>query len=362
MTVGLQCRDLSVRCQRRMLLDAVDLEVAAGSTCVVMGPSGAGKSTLLRAVAGLVDHDGSVTVGGRDLAGVAPHRRGVGLLFQNPRLFPTMTAVDNVAYPLRLRGLRRAERRAQARALLAEVGLADRAGAAPRELSGGEQQRVALARALCSDPQVLLLDEPLTGLDLPQRRDLVRLLAGMQRDHRLTWLVVTHDPDDAAALADTIVVLDHGRVVQHDTIDVLHTRPLDEVVCAVIANPNRLRGWVCQGIASLAGRRFPTAGPDGPAVFTLSPNRIRIGESCDAQNLAPQIETMTLEMTVVDVERRGPGRIVRLEGEAGTLEVPHDGLVRPGAVVDVLFDPADLWRLPTTRGLEMSLHTEEISR
>ncbi|MGF1599179.1 MAG: ABC transporter ATP-binding protein [Acidimicrobiales bacterium] len=226
----LVCRSLGVRAGGRTLLDSVDLTVDDGTACVVMGPSGAGKSTLLRAVAGLVGHDGIVTVGGRDLAGVAPHRRRVGLLFQQPRLFPTMSALDNVAYPLRLRREGRHRRRARALEALAEVGLADRADAAPHELSGGEQQRVALARALCSEPDVLLLDEPVTGLDLPQRRDLVRVLARVRRERNLTWVVVTHEPDDAATLGDTIAVLDTGRLVQHDTVAAVHARPRCDLV------------------------------------------------------------------------------------------------------------------------------------
>lgn len=358
--MGLECRGLSVCLRGRTLVDAVDLDVATGSTCVVMGPSGAGKSTLLRAVAGLVGHDGSVAVGGRDLDGVAPHRRGVGLLFQNPRLFPNMTVVDNVAYSLRLRGMGRSERRSRAHALLDEVGLGNRTGAAPHELSGGEQQRVALARALCSEPDVLLLDEPLTGLDLPQRRELVRLLAGMQRDRHITWLVVTHDPDDAAALADTIAVLDDGRLVQHDTVDSVYTRPLDELVCALTGNPNVLRGRVHDGLACLGSGRVPAVGADGPAVFTIAPHRVHLGDRSTEHPLPAM--TMTLAMTVVDVERRGPGSVVRLEGEAGTLEVPCDGSARPGSAVDVRFDPADLWRIPGTSLPPLAYLPKELSR
>lgn len=232
---SLHCGRLTVRdAGGRALLDQVDLSVGRGRCCAVMGPSGAGKSTLLRAVAGLVQHDGSVRVGDRDLTGTPPHRRGVGLLFQQPRLFPTMSALDDVAYPLRVRGVSRARRRARAAELLDEVGLGDRLGARAHELSGGEAQRVALARAVCSEPEVLLLDEPLTGLDLPQRRQLVRLLSQVQRSRGLTWLVVTHDPSDAAALGDTIAVLEDGRLVQHDTVEVVTARPATPTVAALL--------------------------------------------------------------------------------------------------------------------------------
>ena len=333
----LECRQLRVQVPGRTLLDGIDLTVEDGSACVLMGPSGAGKSTLLRAVAGLVHHGGTVTLQGRDLAGVAPHRRGVGLLFQNPRLFPTMDVLDNVAYPLRLRRLGRRERRARALDALAEVGLADRADARGPELSGGEQQRVALARALCSDPEVMLLDEPLTGLDLPQRRALVRLLARMRRERRLTWVVVTHEPDDAATLGDTIAVVDEGRLVQHDTVEAVHLRPRTELVTAVTANPNVLRGEVLDGVLHLGSVRVPGYGGDGAASLTLGADRVHL---CPGRP-----GSIRLTMTVQGVERRGPRRVLRAGSDAGTLEVPWCGGTAVGSSIDVWFDPADLWRM-----------------
>jgi len=233
---GLLCDGVAVAANGRMLLDGVTLAVEPGAACAVMGRSGAGKSTLLRAIAGLVDHGGRISVNGRDLTGVAPHRRRVGLLFQQPRLFPTMRAVDNVAYPLRLARWPRGRRRAEAARRLAEVGLGDRAGAWPGELSGGEQQRVALARALCVAPAVLLLDEPLTGLDLPQRRELVGLLRQVRAERDVTWMIVTHDPDDAAALGDTIAVLDAGRLVQHGPAGAVRSRPATDGVAALFGS------------------------------------------------------------------------------------------------------------------------------
>ncbi len=236
---GLWCERVRVVAGDRVLLDGVTLAVEPGSACVVMGRSGAGKSTLLKAIAGLVDHGGRVSVDGRDLSRVAPHRRRVGLLFQHPRLFPTMRVVDNVAYPLRLAGWSRHRRRVEAARLLAEVGLEDRAGAWPDELSGGEQQRVALARALGGAPSALLLDEPLTGLDVPQRRELVGLLQRVRTERQLTWVIVTHDPQDAEALGDTIAVLDAGRLVQHGAADTVRTSPATHGVAALFGEGTR---------------------------------------------------------------------------------------------------------------------------
>lgn len=199
----------------RPVLDDIHLTVPTGTCCVIMGPSGAGKTTLLQSIAGLVPSTGAISVGSRDLAGVPLHKRGVSLLFQHPRLFPTMTVIDNVAYPMRLQGIGRVARRAVAAALLDDVGLGARVRSRPDELSGGERQRVALARALCAEPQVLLLDEPLTGLDVVQRRSLGSLLAQLRAQRGLTWMVVTHEPEDAAILADHVAVLDGGRLAEH---------------------------------------------------------------------------------------------------------------------------------------------------
>ncbi len=324
---SLRIDDVSVRIDGRALLDHVDLGLDDGASCVVMGPSGAGKSTLLRAVAGLVPYDGRITCGGRDLAGVALHRRGVGLLFQRPRLFPTMSALDNVAYPLRLRRVGRSRRRALAAELLAEVGLGDRADARSHELSGGEQQRVALARALCSGPEVLLLDEPLTGLDLPQRRALVGVLRRIQTDHELTWMVVTHDPDDAAVLGDTIAVLDHGRLVQHDTAEAVRTRPRSALVAALSANPNRLCGGLEDGrfFPSEPGTRFCVAG--GGVSWSRTTRHRSV-----------------VRMTVGGFEHRGPQRVAVVHSPTGHLEVPMPpGGPEAVGPVDVWLDPEALW-------------------
>ena len=232
---SLVCDRLTVKAATRTIINNIDLVVDDGTACVVMGPSGAGKSTLLRAVAGLVPYSGTVSVNQHNLAGIAPHRRGIGLLFQHPRLFPTMNVVDNVAYPLKLQRQSRRQRRTQAHELLTEVAMGDRADAESHELSGGEQQRVALARALCCSPDVMLLDEPLTGLDPAQRRELVELLDQVRRSRKLTWVVVTHNPDDAATIGDTIAVIDSGRIVQHGTVDAVRQQPNTEVVAKVVA-------------------------------------------------------------------------------------------------------------------------------
>lgn len=220
---------------------AVTLHVRDGETLVLLGPNGAGKTTALRAVAGLqpLDH-GRVTLDGETLddpalgTWVPTEDRPMGVVFQDYLLFPHLSARDNVAFGLRAHGASRRTARARADEWLARVGLADHARAKPAALSGGQAQRVALARALATEPRVLLLDEPLAALDATTREALRRDLGRILADAAGARLLVTHDPVDAFALADRVVVLEAGRVVQEGTADDLQTRPRTRYVADLI--------------------------------------------------------------------------------------------------------------------------------
>ncbi|KQV68026.1 hypothetical protein ASC64_12035 [Nocardioides sp. Root122] len=185
-----------------------------GEVLAVIGPNGAGKSTLLHALAGLVDVDGHALLGGTDVLRLPVRERRVGLVFQGQLLFPHLSALDNVAFGLRARGEKRATADAVARDWLERFGIADLAARRPRELSGGQAQRVAIARALATDPDVLLLDEPFTGLDVSVQMALRIELGRHLRDFPGIALLVTHDAIDALTLADRVLVLDEGRVAQ----------------------------------------------------------------------------------------------------------------------------------------------------
>ncbi len=185
-----------------------------GEVLAVIGPNGAGKSSLLHALAGLVDVTGKAHLGGSDLLSLPVRERRVGLVFQGQLLFPHLSALDNVAFGLRARGERRTHADAVARDWLDRFGIGDLAGRNPRELSGGQAQRVALARALATEPDVLLLDEPFTGLDVSVQMALRIELGRHLRDFAGVVLLVTHDAIDALTLADRVVVLDEGRVAQ----------------------------------------------------------------------------------------------------------------------------------------------------
>lgn len=194
-------------------LDGVDLVIRDGESAFLLGPSGSGKSTLLRCIAGLLDdYEGSISWDGRALDALPPHKRGVGMLFQEPALFPHLNVWQNVAFGLRYRGLPRAQHKQEAADWLALVQLADKRDARVDELSGGQRQRVALARTLAAKPRVVLLDEPLSALDRALREELGPRVKALLSEQRVAALWVTHDEDEARRWGDQAWRLENGRV------------------------------------------------------------------------------------------------------------------------------------------------------
>ncbi|MGY1623667.1 ABC transporter ATP-binding protein [Geodermatophilus sp. SYSU D00965] len=281
----------SITVARGALTVGVDLEVADGEVLAVLGPNGAGKSTLLRVLAGLLRPDGGrVAVDGRDVwddvpAGVhvPAHERRLGMVFQDHLLFPHLTVTDNVAFGLRTRGVRKAAARAAAGEWLARVGLEGLGDRRPGQLSGGQAQRAALARALVGDPAVLLLDEPLSALDartrLTVRAELRRHLAGFGG----STVLVTHDPVDAMALADRVVVVEEGRVVQAGTPADVSRHPRTDYVARLVGlallpgtgagTSVRLDGGGTVAVAEeAAGPVFVAVRPESVALYLSAPH------------------------------------------------------------------------------------------
>ncbi|HEY8509678.1 MAG TPA: ABC transporter ATP-binding protein [Steroidobacteraceae bacterium] len=229
------------RYQGQPVVNDVSLEIGDGEFFVLLGPSGSGKSTLLRAIAGLtgVDH-GRIALHGRDVTHLSAQKRGVGLVFQNYALFRHMTVADNIEFALRVRRVKAAERRARRKELLRLVALEGMDNRLPSQLSGGQQQRVAVARALAHKPEVLLLDEPFGALDAKIREELRRTIRQVQRELGITTVLVTHDQEEAFALADRIGVMNLGRLLEVGKPDELYARPATRFVATFLGAANLL--------------------------------------------------------------------------------------------------------------------------
>jgi putative spermidine/putrescine transport system ATP-binding protein len=248
-------------------LDGLSLAIAPGELLALLGPSGCGKTTALRILAGFqAASSGRVLVDGRDVSGVPAQKRQMGMVFQSYSLFPNMTALDNVAFGLRLRKVGSAERKQRAMALLEMVELAGWAGRYPHQLSGGQQQRVALARALAVEPRVLLLDEPLSALDAKVRFQLREQIRALQQRLSITTVFVTHDQDEALSMADRVAVMRAGRLEQVGTPADLYGSPETAFVAEFVGTMNRLPGkLVSGGQVFVLGRTLAARGPVGAA-------------------------------------------------------------------------------------------------
>ncbi|AHH94286.1 ABC transporter ATP-binding protein [Kutzneria albida] len=275
--MGLELSGVTVRYGATEAVSEVDLSVADGEVLALLGPSGCGKSTLLRAVAGLErPNAGQVRWDGTDLSGVAVHRRGFGLVFQDGQLFPHRDVAANVAFGLRMHGVDRAARSRRVDELLELVGLDGYQQRRVTELSGGEQQRVALARALAPAPRLLLLDEPLSALDRVLREQLAVDLAGLLRQTGTTALVVTHDHDEAFTLADRVALMQAGRIRQVGPPDEVWRRPADEEVAGFLGCTTFVPGTASDGVvSSVLGAVDLPGTADGSVRLGLRANALR---------------------------------------------------------------------------------------
>ncbi len=230
---------LTLHYGKTLAVDALSLRLEEGNTLALLGPSGCGKTTTMRAVAGLLKpSSGRVHLAGRDITALAANKREVGLVFQSYALFPHLSAWDNVAFGLQLRGVGAAELKQRVSEALAMVGLSELAARMPRELSGGQQQRVALARTVVVRPRLLLLDEPLSNLDTRLRLEMRSELKRLQRQLNITMVVVTHDQLEALALADTVAVMHAGQLAQLGTPQQVYTQPASEFVARFMGMDN----------------------------------------------------------------------------------------------------------------------------
>jgi putative spermidine/putrescine transport system ATP-binding protein len=261
-------------------LDDLSLTIAPGELVALLGPSGCGKTTALRLLAGLEQSDGGrVVIDGEDVTAVPANKRDVGMVFQAYSLFPHMVAWENVAFGLQMRHVGSAERKRRALEVLDLVGLAPYADRYATQLSGGQQQRVALARALAIQPKVLLLDEPLSALDAKVRSRLRDEIRRVQLEVGITTLFVTHDQEEALAIADRVGVMNAGHLEQLGPPTLVYTRPATPFVAEFVGLTNRLSGEVRGGMVEVRGAHLPLVQPNspaGPAIALVRPEAVSL--------------------------------------------------------------------------------------
>ncbi len=277
-----EARGISKSFAGRGVLAALELMMTDGELICLLGPSGCGKTTLLRIIAGFVAPDsGAVLVGGRDVTRLPASARRMGMVFQAYSLFPNMTALDNVRFGPRVTGSPRVEQVRRAEHLLDLVGLAQHAAKYPHQLSGGQQQRVALARALAVQPQVLLLDEPLSALDAKVRVQLREEIRRIQRETGVTTVLVTHDQEEALSISDRVAVMNEGRLLQVATPSTIYREPADAFVARFIGAAAVLPGLAGPGtvrVGELDLAAVAAAGhaPGAPVNLFIRPEHVRL--------------------------------------------------------------------------------------
>jgi putative spermidine/putrescine transport system ATP-binding protein len=316
-------------------LAGLDLDIRAGEFLTLLGPSGSGKTTLLMALAGFVRPDsGRILIGEREVTLLPPHKRNLGMVFQNYALFPHMGVIENLTYPFRLRGIKGAEAEARAGAALALVQLSGFEARRVNQLSGGQQQRVALARAIVYEPPVLLMDEPLSALDKKLREAMQVEIRRLHERVGATTVYVTHDQHEALAMSDRIAVLSGGRIQQLDTPDRIYDAPANVFVADFIGNSHLLPVERRDGRLYLGQRplKHGQPAPDGPLVLVLRPEKLEIldgGEPSGSNCLEGSVrhhafvgDAVILTVSLVD----GPLITIKIQTRRGLIDsVPRSG-------------------------------------
>lgn len=327
-------------------LDDVSLQVREGEFLTLLGPSGSGKSTLLMALAGFVEPThGNIFVAGKAITRLPPEQRDFGVVFQGYALFPHMTAAQNIAYPLKIRGLGSADIATRVEEALELVQLGHLASRYPKQLSGGQQQRVALARALVFSPKVLLLDEPMGALDKKLRHDLQLELRQLHRRLGCTFINVTHDQEEAMAMSDRIAIMRAGKIVQVDEPGVLYNRPKTRFVADFLGKSNFVEGTVhtvTDGIAQIQTSNGlvehalggETLAPGDAALIAIRPQHLKLGARTNPHRAV--VQTALYLGTHAELTLRcDSGQLLALSEEV----TDHRRMLKEGTTVEVGWAP-----------------------
>lgn len=314
---------VSKRFGTTIAVDSINLTIPPATYCCLLGPSGCGKTTTLRMIAGHERlSDGDILIGNKNVSWLPPAKRGTAMMFQNYALFPHLNCLENVAFSMKMKGVSKAERMERAQDLLSRVHMEQYGERLPSQLSGGQQQRVALARALITNPEVLLLDEPLSALDPFLRTRMREELKHLQQSLNISFVHVTHSQEEAMALADLVVVMDGGKIQQADTARNVFNAPRTGFVASFIGGHNVLDGR----ISEIAGDVALITG-DGGARFAVPATGLNVGDSV---SFAIRSDAVTLR---ADAEPSDAGlvalpatvRTVEYHGASVRVSLSHDG-------------------------------------
>ena len=319
MSADVELDRVTIRFGNFTAVNSASLKIKNGEFFSFLGPSGCGKTTILRTVSGFLEpSEGAVRIGGQDMAGFGPNKRPTALIFQNLALFPLMTVADNITYGLRVRGVSREDRAKRANELLNLIALPGQGGKLVSELSGGQKQRVAIARALAVEPQVLLLDEPLSALDLKLRQHMRNELRAIQNRVGITFIYITHDQGEALTMSDRIAVMNDGVIEQVGDGRMIYDHPDTAFVASFVGENNPFAGSIVQAddnwavvetnFGKLRGRNPKKLKAGSKAILFVRPESLRLGAgTADA----------TIETTVKNVAFEGNASHLFLKGATG---------------------------------------------
>ncbi|MDI6029293.1 ABC transporter ATP-binding protein [Corticibacterium sp. UT-5YL-CI-8] len=309
---GVDLSSVSIDFGNFRAVDNVSVEIKPGEFFSFLGPSGCGKTTILRMVSGFLDPTaGQISIGGRPMNGIGPNKRPTSLIFQNLALFPLMPVWENIAFGLRVRGIGKAERRKKAEELLRIVDLPDAGDKMVGQLSGGQKQRIAIARALAVEPKVMLLDEPLSALDLKLRQHMRAELRAIQERTSVTFIYITHDQGEALAMSDRVGVMSRGRLRQVDTPEMIYNAPADSFVASFVGE-NAVMDGAVEGYQGefvrfktvdgvFLGRPGPGVMPAAKSRLFIRPESIRIGGQPGANAVSTTITSVVFEGNVISI-------------------------------------------------------------
>jgi spermidine/putrescine transport system ATP-binding protein len=338
MSAGVELDQVTVRFGDFTAVNSATLDIKGGEFFSFLGPSGCGKTTILRTVSGFLDpSEGTVRIGGKDMTGIGPNKRPTALIFQNLALFPLMTVAENITYGLRVRGVDKEVRARKADELLQLIALPGQGNKQMSELSGGQKQRVAIARALAVQPQVLLLDEPLSALDLKLRQHMRNELRTIQRMVGITFIYITHDQGEALTMSDRIAVMSDGVIQQIADGKTIYDEPATAFVASFVGENNPFTGTVAEANGSFAlvetrfGRlrgRNPRGLKQGDkAILFVRPESLRLGAGGADTTLSSVVKSVAFEgnMTHVYVQGAGKKDITITVGRQNTTSIPQQG-------------------------------------